>query len=281
MRWLALSALIAVVALSGCGNRRDAGAESSDAGEDIVQADTANIDSGGNAESLPTIDTDVKPSEEPQPQEAQAPRPAEQPEDVAATAPAPNVDAQPAAAPVSGTGQIANYRIQRGDTLMKIAFNVYGDIDQWKTIYALNKDALQSANALVVGSALKYDRPNGEPNIEKNGEPYLIKKGDTLGTIADDVYGKKSKWKKIYENNRSLIKDPNRIYAGFYLYYQITEEEKQEAERVRALRGNQMGSSEKLPDSASNAPMPTPTTGGLSNLAAPPADNVARAPASK
>ena len=56
--------------------------------------------------------------------------------------------------------------------------------------------------------------------IERNGESYLIKRGDTLGVISNDVYGTTRKWKKLWENNRQLIKDPNKIYAGFYLYYQ-------------------------------------------------------------
>jgi hypothetical protein len=65
--------------------------------------------------------------------------------------------------------------------------------------------------------------------VERNGESYLIKKGDTLGLISNDVYGTTRKWKKLWENNRQLIKDPNRIYAGFYLYYvperKLTREE--------------------------------------------------------
>ena len=43
---------------------------------------------------------------------------------------------------------------------------------------------------------------------------------NTLGTISNDVYGTTHKWKRLWENNRQLIKDPNRIYAGFYLFYQ-------------------------------------------------------------
>ena len=42
----------------------------------------------------------------------------------------------------------------------------------------------------------------------------------TLGSISHTVYGSTRKWKKLWENNRQLIKDPNKIYAGFYLYYQ-------------------------------------------------------------
>jgi nucleoid-associated protein YgaU len=43
--------------------------------------------------------------------------------------------------------------------------------------------------------------------------------GETLGTISSDKYGTPVKWRKIYDNNRPLIKNPNTIYAGFTLYY--------------------------------------------------------------
>jgi len=59
----------------------------------------------------------------------------------------------------------------------------------------------------------------GMVTIERNGEKYLIKVGDTLGLISNEVYGTKAKWKKLWENNRQLIKNPNRIFAGFNLYY--------------------------------------------------------------
>jgi len=36
--------------------------------------------------------------------------------------------------------------------------------------------------------------------------------GDTLWRIAQKVYGDKDKWPLIYQANRDVIKDPNRIY---------------------------------------------------------------------
>jgi hypothetical protein len=43
--------------------------------------------------------------------------------------------------------------------------------------------------------------------------------GDTLGKISKRVYGTVERWKEIWKNNEKLIKDPNKIYAGFTLYY--------------------------------------------------------------
>jgi len=133
----------------------------------------------------------------------------------ASSAPAPASDTSVAAAP-SGDG--VNYRVKKGDTLMKIAFEQYGDLYRWKEIYKANRANIQDPNHVPPGTMLNLAGA-GMVTIEKNGNSYLIKHGDTLGVISNDVYGTIRKWKKLWENNRQLIKDPNKIYAGFYLYY--------------------------------------------------------------
>jgi hypothetical protein len=72
---------------------------------------------------------------------------------------------------------------------------------------------------VAAGTVLKLEKPATPVTIERNGERYLIKGGDTLGTISNEVYGTTAKWRKLWDNNRQLIHNPNRIYAGFYLYY--------------------------------------------------------------
>jgi nucleoid-associated protein YgaU len=110
------------------------------------------------------------------------------------------------------------YRVRRGDTLMKIAFEHYGDLYRWKEIYETNRKAIKDPNHVPPGTKIVLSDA-GMVTVERNGERYLIKRGDTLGTISGDVYGTRAKWKKLWENNRQLIKDPNKIYAGFSLYY--------------------------------------------------------------
>lgn len=46
------------------------------------------------------------------------------------------------------------------------------------------------------------------------GRTYIVVSGDSLSKIAKREYGDASKWPKIYEANRHLIKDPNLIYPG-------------------------------------------------------------------
>lgn len=43
---------------------------------------------------------------------------------------------------------------------------------------------------------------------------YTIEPGDTLSAIAKKFYGNASDWKKIYEANKTKIKNPDLIYPG-------------------------------------------------------------------
>ena len=43
---------------------------------------------------------------------------------------------------------------------------------------------------------------------------YTVKSGDTLGKIAKEHYGNAAKYPVIFEANRPLLSDPNKIYPG-------------------------------------------------------------------
>ena len=43
---------------------------------------------------------------------------------------------------------------------------------------------------------------------------YIIQSGDTLSKIAQRFYGNASAYPKIFEANREVIEDPNKIYPG-------------------------------------------------------------------
>ena len=134
--------------------------------------------------------------------------------------PAPATDV--ASAPVeTPSGDGVSYTVQKGDTLMKISWEQYGDLFRWREIYALNKATIKDPNHVPPGTVIQIAGQGRSPAsaMEHNGEQYMIMNGDTLGKISGKVYGSKDKWKKIWENNKRLIRDPNKIYAGFYLYY--------------------------------------------------------------
>lgn len=55
------------------------------------------------------------------------------------------------------------------------------------------------------------------PAASDQGTIYVTKPGDNLAEIAKKVYGDRSLWKDIYEQNKELIKNPNVIYANMQL----------------------------------------------------------------
>lgn len=136
----------------------------------------------------------------------------------------------------AGTGNMDNYVVKSGDTLMKVAFNIYGDVDRWKDLQELNSKALKGKLMLRKGMKLRYEVPAEAFSPDQHAKSYEIKSGDTLANIADEVYGRKMKYKKLQNYNKALIKNPNRIFAGFTIYYDITEKEIAEAEARRAER---------------------------------------------
>jgi len=122
---------------------------------------------------------------------------------------------------IDPAGEIKTYAVQKNETLMIIAFKLYGDYSKWKDIAQANN--MNGNDVITAGSEIKYIAPVQEFVWQPDGNPYLIKNGDTLGTISTDVYGANKFWKDIWTNNKPLIKDPNKIYAGFTLYTPIIE----------------------------------------------------------
>ena len=118
---------------------------------------------------------------------------------------------------VSLSGNIAQYKVKKGETLMLIAFKLYGDYGKWKNIAAQNPQL--KVKGIRPGMSLKYDMPTQEFSWRPVGLAHLITSGETLGKISKSKYGTSKKWKNIWNNNKPLIKNPNLIFAGFTLYY--------------------------------------------------------------
>ncbi len=43
---------------------------------------------------------------------------------------------------------------------------------------------------------------------------YEVVSGDSLSKVAKREYGNANEWKRIYEANQDVLKDPNKIYPG-------------------------------------------------------------------
>jgi phage tail protein X len=50
--------------------------------------------------------------------------------------------------------------------------------------------------------------------VETREEYYVIERGDTLSHIAKRYYGNASKWPRLFEANREVIQDPDKIFPG-------------------------------------------------------------------
>lgn len=55
--------------------------------------------------------------------------------------------------------------------------------------------------------------PKAAPN-NPYAQYYVVKKGDSLSKIAEEVYGDKMLYPKIFEANRDTLSDPNKIKPG-------------------------------------------------------------------
>ena len=77
---------------------------------------------------------------------------------------------------------------------------------------ALEKAVLIAGNVSGV-SEVKYDNVTA-PETTVKVEYYEIVSGDTLSAIAKKFYGKASDYPRIFEANREVIKDPDKIYVG-------------------------------------------------------------------
>jgi nucleoid-associated protein YgaU len=120
---------------------------------------------------------------------------------------------QSSAPQIELSGEEAVYTVQKNETLMMIAFKLYGDYTKWRELSALN-----GRSNVEEGMQIKYNKPSQAFSWSPDGNPYLIKSGDTLGKISDTTYGTTKHWKDIWQNNKPLIRDPNKIFAGFTIY---------------------------------------------------------------
>jgi len=77
--------------------------------------------------------------------------------------------------------------------------------------YSKQADATAADAAGSAGSAKPVDGPAGEVTTT---EFYVIESGDTLSKIAKRVYGDAMQYTKIFEANREVIADPDKIFVG-------------------------------------------------------------------
>jgi nucleoid-associated protein YgaU len=120
----------------------------------------------------------------------------------------------------------SSYRVQRGDTLARIAAKIFGDSKRASDIAALN--GLSGSSRLMAGQELRLSgkapaaTATQTPAKKLERSPaavriYTVEKGDTLESIAEKQLGDKRRWREIYDFNRKRLKKPDCVVAGVKL----------------------------------------------------------------
>jgi len=120
-----------------------------------------------------------------------------------------DLDAKLGALSAKLMGVYDQYTVVKGDYLWKIARkpDIYGDAYQWIRIYCVNRDQIKDPDRIKPEQILNIQRTLGQ-------NQYLVAKGDYLKKIAGnpDVLGDPTQWTKLYEANKDVVSDPNKIY---------------------------------------------------------------------
>ena len=112
------------------------------------------------------------------------------------------------------TGGIEDkYTVKKGDSLWKIAESKLRDGYRWVEIAKLN--GLGNPDLVYAVQELKMPE-TVEVKLEEVKE-YVVKKGDSLLKISVKLYGDGYKWVKLWEVNKSLIRNPDEIEIGMKL----------------------------------------------------------------
>lgn len=83
----------------------------------------------------------------------------------------------------------------------KAAASVFGKKDE---------DAAPASGAPAAADAAS----SGQSGQAGTSGTRVVASGDTLSKIAQDVYGDGTLWKRIFDANRDILSDPNRIWPG-------------------------------------------------------------------
>lgn len=113
----------------------------------------------------------------------------------------------------TGAATSSTYTIRAGDCLWNIAKNQMGDALKWQDIFNANKDILGS-NPDLIQPGTTINLP-GQEVAANQASNYVVKSGDSLWKISQDLLGDGSRWNELYQANASIIgENPRMIMPG-------------------------------------------------------------------
>ena len=86
------------------------------------------------------------------------------------------------------------------------------------TVYGVAPDqATREKIVLCAGNVAGVSKVNDMMSVDRSGPEaafYTVVSGDTLSKISKTQYGDANKYMKIFEANKPMLKDPDKIYPG-------------------------------------------------------------------
>ncbi|MDT0641982.1 peptidoglycan-binding protein LysM [Zunongwangia sp. F363] len=93
-----------------------------------------------------------------------------------------------------------------------------------------NSEEVREKAILIVGNSEGIAKVEDKITVENKGEEssfHTVERDDTLGKIAKDHYGDEEKYPLIFEANKPMLKDPDKIYPGQVLRIPALDKDKQ------------------------------------------------------
>lgn len=132
------------------------------------------------------------------------------------------------------------HKVVRGDDLWSLAERYYGHGREWRRIAVANADRLTGGpDRLEPGWVLRIPDVKSTPG---DSTPQVeVEDGDTLSSIAADLYGDADRWPELYAANRAQLHDPDHLQAGMRL------DRPDEADPASIRRGDSAAGDESAP----------------------------------
>ena len=110
-----------------------------------------------------------------------------------------------------------SHTVRDGETMSSIAGQWFGDVGKWDLIAKANP--LVDPSKLQIGQKLRLPAKDTRRaplavTVGREAQTYIVRSVDTLSGIAKAHYGDAMKYPEIFEANKPLLKDPDKIYPG-------------------------------------------------------------------
>ena len=110
--------------------------------------------------------------------------------------------------------------VEPGQTLGELAQVYLGSSAFASRLFEANRHVLKDPDTLSVGMVLRLParqaivRRTMTPVVGEGPATYTVQPGDTLSSIAEELLGKSSQWRRLYQANRRAIRAPDALTPG-------------------------------------------------------------------